>query len=79
MKIQFQKNEELENNVKLLLEYCSQIDNVLRNQENDIITSKLEAENWEKQLEKEREKLKKLENEEITLKKKVILSIDAII
>lgn len=79
MKIQFQKNEELENNVKLLLEYCSQIDNVLRNQENDIITSKLEAENWEKQLEKEREKLKKLENEEITLKKKVVLSIDAII
>lgn len=67
----FQEKAILETKINQLEKRLAQLEDECTNQKNDLITSRAEAKNWEKQLNKEREKLKKVEDEKKALKEEV--------
>ena len=67
----YQEKAILESKINELEKRLAQLEDQCRNQKNELITIRAESENWEKQLRKEREKLKKAEDEKKALKDEV--------
>lgn len=69
--ISFQEKKELEIRITQLEERINEMENKCKNQMTELIAVKSESDNWEKQLELEKKKLKKLEEEKKALKEEV--------
>ena len=67
----FQQHDLLEKNYNDLMEYNSQLEFEIKNQENEILTEKFKSRDFEKQLEKERDELNKILIEQNILKEQV--------
>ena len=59
----FKEKEKLEFRLKTIEDKVTTMENEYKNQKNELINARLEASSWEKQLEKEREKLAKMKSE----------------
>ncbi|EEB18033.1 hypothetical protein Phum_PHUM498300 [Pediculus humanus corporis] len=68
------EKEKLEFRLKTIEDKVTTMENEYKNQKNELINARLEASSWEKQLEKEREKLAKMKNEKKYLMDEVQLN-----